>query len=182
MMKRMLAVMGILSMSACLTVPAAAATRNVTDQVSAKTMNNVKKLTRRTTTYAEYQISYKLKYGQTKQLDFSKTSARKQLIRISYMDSYGKSQSSISKDLFGRSTPKVKPVIGEWGEDGPVLKNYRIYKKSNSTYTVKANVFMVGGNMNEKDGNVNYTLKKKQGSRYGFVMKKMAVTRTNRTS
>lgn len=174
----------VIAMSAvCVSIPAYASTVNITDDISVGTLKNIKKLTRRTTSYVGYQISYNLKYKQSKSLNFSDASARKQVIRISYMDSgnYKKSQKSISKDLFGRSTPKVKPLIGDWGEIGPYLDHYKVYRDSNGNYIVTVKEVPVTGIENYPDiveGTARYTLKKKSSAKYGFVLKKLKVTRT----
>lgn len=130
-----------------------------------------------------YQLNYVLKKGDTKTIAASKAD-RVKLIKMNqkYMD--GKKLQKVSLRLFGvKTNKKVKAMKGDWGETAPVLSNVNIMKVSAKKFIISADVMMEGMNANktklqrEKIGKVKFTVMKNRVSSYGYVMKKIVVTR-----
>ena len=139
------------------------------------------KLCRQFRDYAGFQYAYKMKVGQKRNYNFNNKKVRKNALRymIDPKSSYHlkKVQDKRSMNLFGKKTPSVKPLIGDWGEGTPEIGSFKI-KKTNSTYTINANLYWVDTAYSyhkQKVGTLKYTVKKNKKSSYGFVVKKLVI-------
>ena len=131
--------------------------------------------------------SYYLGFDQKRTYDFSKNKARGIVASIptdyvydadtnSYHDT-----SFYAKHLFGKGASNAPEVrIGDWGESWPELQ-IRNYKKiKNGKYRVDFTVKwkdIEGGNKTIGYGNLY--VKKKSGSKYGFVATKLVIKRNS---
>lgn len=115
-----------------------------------------------------YYCYFKMKSGQKKEFDFSKTKSRRCAIKYSIHP--GKSKSfmrRLSKRLFGKETKNLpKTIMGDWGGfDWPEIHNY-VTSRSGKYYIVKADLVRV-----LYDGDTDVTTKKKM-AKLVFKLKK----------
>lgn len=83
------------------------------------------------------------------------------------------------EDIFGVKGVYVDRLSGDWGESYPDVKVTSISKKSGNKYSAKCDLRWIDYNSKvKKVGNATFTLKKKSGARFGFVVKSLSYKMT----
>lgn len=157
--------------------------KNVTDSISSHDKKNIKKLAKCFSTPCGYDLTERgMVEGETIGYKFSKASTRQHIIKLSWeeIEDQNISKNELSKRLFGVSTPNIKLLIGQWGSSGPIIKIKYIYKISSYKYKIKTNLVWYDPieNTKTKVGEVDFTLKKKQNTYYGYIVKSLNITKT----
>ena len=135
--------------------------------------------------FSEY-IYNNMYTGQSVKFDFSKNSKRKYILKYlgvydrGYKELGGGSPNTISKRLFGAGTSGIKVVIGEVGDLYPAIgygERLYVYKESNNKITVGFSIYTIEDGYAGSDtiGFVDYTIKRKPGSKYGWIIKSAIV-------
>lgn len=145
--------------------------------------SSIESLVRGTLDCSSSMIFEDVNYGEKKTLDFSKASARRKLLSLN-AEAYNYPQKT-SLSLFGKKTPNAKGLGGDWGTGHPVYRHYKYIKGKKNTYKVKVENWFFSESLDdtesdeiEKIGITTITLKKKQSSMYGYILKSMMVKRT----
>ena len=94
------------------------------------------------------------------------------VVPLQYMSDEG-----AAERVFGLKDFYVSPVIGDWGEAFPELSLKSATKKSTSKYTAVCDIKWVNSmdNTTKKIGTATFTLKKKKGTHYGFIVKSIKI-------
>ena len=94
------------------------------------------------------------------------------IVPLGYM-----SDENAAKRVFGISDFYVTPEVGDWGEAYTVVSLKSVSKKSSSKYVAVCDVKWVNEveNTTQKWGTATFTLKKKKGTYYGFVVKSVKI-------
>ena len=149
--------------------------KDVTKTIAASEKKKIKKLTRNfEAVFLGYDGIFYLS-GQKKVLfDFNKHSDRKAALKYIAMLNYKTSVNKLSKRCFGTTT-KMKRSRGDAGS---ILstKIKKILKTGKKKYVVKGNAYAEdwsGEGGKKKMGTFTLTIRKKSGSYYGYVAKKL---------
>lgn len=138
--------------------------------------------------FASYALDH-LKSNQAVTFDFSKVSKRRYILKwigISGMpEDNTQSVSQLSKWLFGVNTSNVPRIDGEVGGSYPSIGMWDrlngLYQVGKNKYKYTKTLYMINeepGEGSDTIGFVEYTLKKKPGSHYGWIVKKAKVTKS----
>lgn len=130
-----------------------------------------------------------LRSDQVMTFDFSKVSKRRYILKwigISGMPGDNtQSVSELSKWLFGVNTSNVPRIDGEVGGSYPSIGMWDrlngLYQVGKNKYKYTKTLYMINeesGDSPDTLGFVEYTLKKKPGSHYGWIVKKAKVTKS----
>lgn len=93
--------------------------------------------------------------GRTKSFDFNKNADRKDIFDKAITDRV------LFLRIFGKITPQIKFLKGNWRTAGPIDKIRKIYKISSDEYKVELNVnlFDTGTNISKRIGQAHLYLK-----------------------
>ena len=112
---------------------------------------------------------------------FSNASERRHILNLNYDKIYETGKDIFSKRLFGVETSNITPKIGQWGTSYPVIKVKSIYKSSTGKYKINTNLVWHNSEYetNTKVGEVDFIIKKKPNSYYGYVVKSLKIIKTS---
>ena len=132
-----------------------------------------------------------IKAGKSRTFQFSKNADRRTILKfprtggVVKYDKNGRftkrSLQKLSKQIFGKNTSKiVQNVVGDWGDQYPVLRNVKIYRASKVKYVVKADIYFheildTGGFQEEKEGTLSLKISRKNGAKCGYVATALTV-------
>lgn len=169
---------------------------NAATSVSSKEKKKMRNLSYYFLDFVGFTVLESSKESFTKTYNFSKESDRKKMISYTprcYKSSkfFGNKKNvlkkNISYNLFGKKTsaPNLK-MSGEWGGESPEFK-FKSYKKVNKkTYTMTVKLYdkIWGEYYDSADirvpvGTVTFTLKKNSSAKYGYVVTKLKLHKTN---
>ena len=155
-------------------VPVMAATVDATNTVPYKA--SLMKLLDEFSTPIGVTEGYAMNPGNTWNYDFSKATARADMLR--FKTESKKQVNSISKKMFGVLTSKVTLYPGEWGDSEVVLKVKSIKKTSEKDYYVKGQAYyssFVGGKKH-LCGTFRFYVRRNDSATYKYVAKKLSLT------
>ena len=155
-------------------VPVMAATVDATNTVPNK--KNLMKLVDEFSTPIGVTEEYIMKSGQTLKYDFSKVTARADMLR--FKAEKKKQVKKISKRMFGKKTSKVTLYPGEWGDSQVVMEIDSIKKTSKKNYYVKGQVYFASLTDKKKHlvGTFRLYVLRKTSAKYKYVATKLALT------
>lgn len=115
--------------------------------------------------------------GRTKSFDFSNKEDRKDILDLCYGEIFDKTITDrvLSLRIFGKTTPQIKFLKGNWGIAWPNNKIRKIYKISSDKYKVVLNInwFNTETNISKRIGKAHLYLKKDPNSYYGYIVRSM---------
>ena len=155
-------------------VPVMAATVDATNTVPNK--KSLMKLVDEFSTPIGVTEEYIMKSGQTLKYDFSKVTARADMLR--FKAEKKKQVKKISKRMFGKKTSKVTLYPGEWGDSQVVMEIDSIKKTSKKNYYVKGQVYFASLTDKKKHlvGTFRLYVLRKTSAKYKYVATKLALT------
>ena len=164
---------------------------NIVQDVNAKTSKdvtatqerNIKKLCRHFTNFLcleliDVEPDSMIKVGKSKTWKFQNwrtedlTYKENMLEPLTYM--YCK---NAAEKVFDIKDWKITPVLGDWGDAGPYISLKSIKKVSSKKYKATFNIKWENSVLNKvkKMGSATFTLKKKRGTYYGFIVKSVTI-------
>lgn len=161
-----------------------AKTKDVTNSISSQDKKSIKKLVKCFATPCGYDLAERsMVEGETTGYKFSKASTRRHVLNLSFDEIYVRkvNENELSKRLFGVDTSNINLLMGQWGSSCPIIKAKNIFKLSSSKYKVKTNLVWYDQEKNTytKVGEVDFTLKKKPNTYYGYIVKSLKITKTS---
>ena len=155
-------------------VPVMAATVDATNTVPNK--KSLMKLVDEFSTPIGVTEEYIMKAGKTMSYDFSKVTARADMLR--FKAEKKKQVNKISKRMFGKKTSKVTLYPGEWGDSQVVMEIDSIKKTSKKNYYVKGQVYFASLTDKKKHlvGTFRLYVLRKTSAKYKYVATKLALT------
>jgi len=119
--------------------------------------------------------------GQETGYKFSNANARRHILNLSYEEIWKTNKITVSKRLFGVSTSNINLKIGQWGCSWPIIKVRNIYKITSNKYKIKTNLVWYDEQQDTytKVGEVNFSLKKKSNTYYGYIVKSLKIIKTS---
>ena len=89
-----------------------------------------------------------------------------------------------AKRMFGKGVKKApRLILGDWGIDGPMMKNIKVKKGKKGRYEVTFTIIWhdYDAGTDQKLGKGTLSVKKKKGSAYGYVATKLVIKRNGQS-
>ena len=155
-------------------VPVMGATVDATNTVPNK--KSLMKLVDEFSTPIGVTEEYIMKPGKTLTYDFSKVTARADMLR--FKTDKKKKVNKYSKRMFGKKTSKVTLYPGEWGDSKVVMEIDSIKKTSKINYYVKGQVYFQSLTDQKKHlvGTFRLYVQRKKTAKYKYVGTKLSLT------
>lgn len=155
-------------------VPVMGATVDATNTVPNK--KSLMKLVDEFSTPIGVTEEYIMKPGKTLTYDFSKVTARADMLR--FKTDKKKKVNKYSKRMFGKKTSKVTLYPGEWGDSKVVMEIDSIKKTSKINYYVKGQVYFQSMTDQKKHlvGTFRLYVQRKKTAKYKYVATKLSLT------
>ncbi|MBP5773506.1 MAG: DUF4163 domain-containing protein [Eubacterium sp.] len=171
--KKLLATVLVVALSIT-AVPAMGATVDATNTVPNK--KSLMKLVDEFSTPIGVTEEYIMKAGKTMTYNFSKVTARADMLR--FMTEKKKEVNKYSKRMFGKKTSKVTLYPGEWGDSQVVMEIDSIKKTSKKNYYVKGQVYFSNLRDGKKHlvGTFRLYVTRNKKAKYKYVATKLKLT------
>ena len=156
-------------------VPVMGATVDATNTVPNK--KSLMKLVDEFSTPIGVTEEYIMKPGKSLTYDFSKVTARADMLR--FKAEKKKEVNKYSKRMFGKKTSKVTLYPGEWGDSQVVMEIDSIKKTSKTNYYVKGQVYFTNMRDGKKHlvGTFRLYVQRKKTAKYKYVATKLKLTK-----
>ena len=174
--KKLMATVLVVALSiAALPVGVMAVTKDATNTVPNK--KSLMKLVDEFSTPIGVTEEYIMKAGKSLTYDFSKVTARADMLR--FKAEKKKQVNKISKRMFGKKTSKVTLYPGEWGDSEVVMEMDSIKKTSKKNYYVKGQVYFASkvGGKKHLVGTFRLYVLRKTSAKYKYVATKLSLTK-----